>query len=154
MPWKIITQDESVGFGNMVRVKCKNVKRRPSSEAELQKSPTPFKLLGFVLLQVIVEDDNGEQLNFKLSTKSGGIQYPKFIVQHAPTWEHPKIMVGAHGRRRQIADVLAEKIQVAGVKEEYTHAEFEPRLKQIVGQNLGEEILDLFAQRFVELTRK
>lgn len=151
MKYKIVWQEEKMGRES-VPVQCKNVKMFPKHGAGGEV--VGFGRLGFLLLQVIIEDEKGEQLRLKLST-SGGINYPKFIVQWPDTMEYPTYYVGQGKRRRgPFADTLAPKERKPGVKEEYDLQGFTERLTRFVGADMASEILQLFAERFAKLANK
>ena len=149
--YKIVMQEEKHGK-DTVEVACKNVKMFPKhgKGGEI----VGFGKLGFLLLQVIIEDERGDQLRLKLST-SGGINYPKFIVQHPDTMEYPVYYVGEGKRRRgPFADTLSPKERKPGRKEEYELKGFGERLTQLVGDKMAGDILQLFAERFAKLANK
>ncbi len=142
MPWKIIMQEETMGR-EKVPVECKNVKMFPIEKGGIVQG---FGKLKFVLLQVIVENSFGEQYKLKLST-SGGVMFPKFILQHPDTMAHPLIEVGQGKFRRKVPDVLEPKERKAGERESYDTAEsFLARLS-FLGPILPNTVLDLFVGR-------
>lgn len=147
--YKIVMQEEKHGK-ETVEVACKNVRMFP---IEKGGQVVGFGKLGFLLLQVIMEDERGEQVRLKLST-SGGINYPKFIVQWPDTMEYPTYFVGQGKRRREYADTLAPKVRKPGIKEEYELKDFTERLTRLCGAEMAGSILQLFAERFAQLASK
>lgn len=151
MGWNIQTQEEKTG--KSVRdVKVKRVKFFP---VEGKGGETTFKALGFVLLQVIVEDEkSGTVLKLKLNA-SKGIESPTFSIQHADTMERPTMIVGEGKRRREVPDMLRPLERVKGEVERYnTFKEFEARINKFLGVLVSAEVLALFAVRLGEIVQK
>ncbi len=111
-----------------------------------------FGKLGFILLQVIVEDEKGERLTFKLNA-SDGLTRTKFHIVHPSTLEYPTMTVGEGKRRRKVEDTLAKKVVVPGEKETYDEAGFVRRVK-LVGDELANTILSEFAKTFAKAVEK
>lgn len=146
--YKIVPQEEKIRKETRL-VDCKNIRFLP-----LEKNGSvSFIPLKHLLLQVIIEDDNKEQLKLKLST-SGGINNPKFFVEHPSMMVHPTITVGQGKNKRKIADVLSPKVKKLGLKEEYDLSGFEERLRSLAGTSLTATILQLFATSFAALSAK
>lgn len=150
--WTIELQEESVGKGEKIPVKVKEVKFFPIEGKKGEE--IRFGKLGFLMLQVIIKSARGGILKLKLNA-SQGIALPTFAVQHEDTMERPLIWVGEGKRRQQITDVLAPLKKVAGRKEKYdTAREFEARLQQIGGQALSDEIMTLFAVKLADVAQR
>jgi hypothetical protein len=145
--WRIVMQEEKAGK-NTVEVACKNVKMFPKySQGVLQG----FGRLGFLLLQVIVEDDEGTQAKLKMST-SQGINCPSFVVQWPDTMARPLITVGEGRRKQTITDVLSDPVKKDGEKERYDSVKgFTARLERMLGAGMAGTVLQLFADRFAKL---
>ncbi len=145
--WRIMMQEEKHGR-NTVEVGCKNVKMFPKYKNGVLQG---FGKLGFLLLQVIVEDDEGTQAKLKMST-SQGIAYPAFVIQWPDTMERPLITVGEGRKKRTITDTLADPVRKEGKKERYDDvAGFTSRLNGMLGESLAGTVLQLFADRFAKL---
>ncbi len=80
---------------------------------------------------------------------------PQFTITHPDKIEYPKIWVGEGKRRRQVIDDLSKKITVPGEKEKYPYRiDFEERCKSVFGNDLKEEIMNLFTRKFASLASK
>jgi hypothetical protein len=151
MGWIINTQEETRGK-NKFDVKCKRIKFFP---VEGKGGETHFKALGFVLLQIIVEDEkSGTLLKLKLNA-SKGVESPTFAIQHADKLERPTFIVGEGKKRREVPDMLRPLEKVKGEVERYnTLKEFEERISKFLGVLVAGEVLDLFAVRLGEIVQK
>ena len=127
MAWHVQEQEEKIGKSCNI-VKCKRVRFFPIDNG----GDIGFGKLGFLCLKIIIRSDKGYELTLNLST-ARGINYPTFKIKHP--WN---------------------KIENKnGEVEAYdTQREFERRIKAFGGDSLVNEIMGLFASRFVELTRK
>ena len=146
MGWQIKTQEEKVGR-EVVQVKCKNVRMFPIEQGG---QVVGFGKLGFLLLQVIVVDEKGDERKLKLSTYRG-IHDPKFTVQYPDKLVYKTYFTGQGKTRKEWADTLSQKVVKKGEKEEYDLPDFEKRLKGMVGAGLAEEIMQEFLARFGKL---
>jgi hypothetical protein len=102
MGWIINTQEETRGK-NKFDVKCKRIKFFP---VEGKGGETHFKALGFVLLQIIVEDEkSGTLLKLKLNA-SKGVESPTFAITVAATTGVADADTGTPGANDVIINVL------------------------------------------------
>ena len=147
MKYTIVAQEEKRGR-DTVTVECKNVKMFPKHGKGGEV--VGFGKLGFLLLQVIIQHEKGEQIRLKLSTYNG-VNHPRFIVQQADKEEHPTLTVGQGKNRRTIPDTLAPMVRKPGVKDEYELPGFTDHLNRLVGHEMCGTIMQLFANRFAEL---
>lgn len=146
MAWKIIEQTMRVR-GEEFPVKCKQISCIPDDRsAELS-----FMRLGYVLLQIIVENERGERRRVKWHNKSG--MPGRFIVQLEDTTGQPTIWVGEGKRRRQIPDMLAKPVTIPGKKYTYDYVEDFIKDNKYFGESLTNEMLTLFANKIGEVCR-
>lgn len=152
MSWSIVPQEESRGKMKFL-VDCKEIRWRP------YETPvgTNFAPLGHLLLQVIIRHDvDGSTLKLKLSGSSS-INDPDWIVEDAEEKEvYQTITVGQGKSRRQRVDTLSPKVKKKGDSTRYgLTSQFVDRLKPMLGEEMTERILSLFAAKLaVVLNRK
>ncbi len=126
MAWHVQEQEEKVGKQVNI-VKCKHVRMFPIEGA----GGTTFGMLRFLCLRIIMRSDKGYELTLNLST-ARGMNNPTFKVKH------PKIVADAD------ANVEVYDLQRS----------FESRMVALGGESLKNEIMGLFAERFVGMMRK
>lgn len=147
MPWNIQDQEESIGKMKFP-TKCKRIKYFP---IEGQNGEVSFGKLGFLMLQVVVKHDKGDELKLKLNA-SNGVANPRFTIAHPDKEEYPWLKLGRGARVSKVRDVLAPKVKVKGEQERYDDAEgFRKRLASFAGENVANEVLGLFAGRLASI---
>lgn len=149
MGWKIVPQEETIGREKR-EVVCKHVKCFP---IEGKGGDMSFGRLKFLLLQVLVEDEQGYRLALKFNA-SQGVQHATFVVQHPKRLEYPMMVVGEGKRRRKIVDTLSPKVEVPGEKEQYTQEAFVRRIERMFGAELANVIITAFVKRLGEVASK
>jgi hypothetical protein len=145
MGWTIIEQEETVGR-EKIPVLCKNVRFFPMEK----QGEIHFGKLGFLLLQVIVENEKGYQLRLKLNA-SEGIRFPRFVIAHPDKMDYPTIKVGAGRNRKEMPDTLSPKVRKPGEKETLNTTDFENRVSKMFGQEAKDRIMGLFAFKLAEV---
>lgn len=147
MKYEVVMQEEVYGK-TRIPTQCKRLRSFPIEGKK--KQGTSWCGIKFPLLQVIVQDEKGSRLRFKLNL-SDGIEFPKFVVQHPNRMQHPTIIVGEGKRKKEIPDLLSPMVEVQGVKENYDATDFEKRITQVCGAAVATEVLNLFAQKTATL---
>jgi hypothetical protein len=139
--WQIIEQEEKRGKVSFP-VACKRLRYFPQEH----NGETLFGKIRFPLFQIIVANGKGATLKLKMNL-NGGVAFPKFVIQHPDTYEHPTMIVGEGKNKKELLDTLSPKERVPGIKEEHNLATFEPRIAKILGATLADEVMTLFAKR-------